>query len=179
MDYSKFIDDILAKEAGFVDNPDDNGGPTNFGITEAVARKYGWQSRMEDLTEDFARMIYERRYIIDPGFDKIATLSEKIAAELIDTGVNMGPHKASEFLQRLLNALNNKGSRYADMLVDGYVGNVTIENLQKFLRWRGKDGETVLYRGLNGLQTTRYLSIAEGDKSQETFFFGWLLNRVN
>ena len=179
MNYEGVIDEILKAEAGYVDHSDDRGGPTNWGITQAVARKNGWTGSMQDLPQAVAREIYRKRYIVEPWFDRVALVNEKIGFELVDTGVNMGPARAAEFLQRLLNALNAQGSRYADLAVDGRIGSVTIEALRAYLRWRGDNGEKVLLRGLNGLQTARYLEIAENDPRQESFFHGWLLNRVS
>ncbi len=130
------------------------------------------------MPREFAAKIYTQRYIIAPKFDQVAAISEKIAMELIDTGVNMGPTKAAMMLQRWLNALNARGSKYADIFVDGALGPVSLECLRKYLAWRGKDGETVLFRGLNASQAMRYLEIAEGNSTQEDFMQGWMLNRV-
>ena len=45
-----------------------------------------------------------------PGFDRVDPLAPGVAAELFDTGVNMGPAVAVAFVQRALNALN-RGAR--------------------------------------------------------------------
>ncbi len=179
MNFEPIIDAILRAEQGYVDHPDDRGGPTNHGITLAVARANGYDGDMRDLPVSLAREIYRRRYIVAPAFDKVAAINAEIAAELIDTGVNMGPARAAEFLQRLLNGLNAQGSRYPDVFVDGRIGKVTLDALAAFLRWRGLDGVKVILRGLNSLQAVRYLEIAENNPSQESFLYGWLLHRVN
>lgn len=178
MNFEPIIDAILRAEQGYVDHPDDRGGPTNHGITLAVARANGYDGDMRDLPVSLAREIYRRRYIVAPAFDKVATLNADIATELIDTGVNMGPARAAEMLQRLLNGLNAQGSRYPDLFVDGRIGKVTLDALAAFLRWRGLDGVKVILRGLNSLQAVRYLEIAENNPSQESFLYGWLLHRV-
>jgi lysozyme family protein len=179
MSIQSIIDNVIAAEKGYVDHKSDRGGPTNWGITEAVARANGYTGDMRAMPQSFARAIYEKRYITEPKFDQVVSINPVIGEELIDTGVNMGPSRAAEFLQRWLNALNAQGSRYPDMFVDGRLGPVSLDALRKFLAWRGKDGEKVLFRALNGLQATRYLEIAEGNKTQEDFLFGWLLNRVS
>ncbi len=179
MNFEPIIDAILRAEQGYVDHPDDRGGPTNHGITLAVARANGYDGHMRDLPVSLAREIYRRRYIVAPAFDKVAAINAEIAAELIDTGVNMGPARAAEFLQRLLNGLNAQGSRYPDLFVDGRIGKVTLDALATFLRWRGLDGVKVILRGLNSQQAMRYLDIAENNPSQESFLYGWLLHRVN
>lgn len=178
MNFEPIIDAILRAEQGYVDHPNDRGGPTNHGITLAVARANGYDGDMRDLPVSLAREIYRRRYIVAPAFDKVAIINADIAAELIDTGVNMGPARAAEMLQRLLNGLNAQGSRYPDVFVDGRIGKVTLDALAAFLRWRGMDGVKVMLRGLNSQQAIRYLEIAENNPSQESFLYGWLLHRV-
>jgi lysozyme family protein len=178
MSIQTIVDNVIAAERGYVDHPSDRGGPTNWGITEVVARANGYTGAMRDMPQSFARAIYEKRYITEPKFDKVVIINAAIGEELIDTGVNMGPGKAAEFLQRWLNALNARGSKYPDMFVDGRLGPVSLDALERFLAWRGADGVKVLLRALNSSQAMRYLEIAEGSQSQEDFVFGWLLNRV-
>lgn len=178
MNFERVIDGILAKEKGYVDHPADKGGPTNYGITLAVARANGYQGDMRDMPLGLAREIYRRRYIAEPRFDQVALIDERLGFELIDTGVNMGPDVAANFLQRWLNAFNDTGSRYADLFVDGRIGTVTLQALHAFLRWRGDIGAQVLLRSLNCVQGGRYLAIAEADKSQRVFLYGWMKERV-
>jgi len=178
MNYESIIDAILEAEKGYVDHPNDRGGPTNYGITIAVARKNGYDGDMKDLPLSLAREIYRKRYIVEPKFDKVAELDAKIGHELIDTGVNMGPAKAAEFFQRALNAFNAQGSRYADIFVDGRIGSVTLDAFKSFLKWRGENGKVVMYKSLNILQGSRYFDIAENSPSQESFLFGWILHRT-
>lgn len=171
------IDDVIRIEGGYANNPADGGGETRYGITAAVARANGHTGPMRELPIELARRIYRNRYVIEPRFDEVAIIDEAIGIELIDTGVNMGPARAAEFLQRWLNGYNSAG-RYGDLFVDGRVGPITLDALRAFLRWRGADGRRVLLRGLNGVQGTRYLEITEARRSQRTFLFGWVLNRV-
>lgn len=178
MNYEHFIDEVIAKESGFVDHADDRGGPTNFGITQAVARANGYTGSMQDMPESVARSIYRKRYIVEPQFDKVALISESIASEMIDTGVNMGPGRPSEALQRLLNIFNLKGSRYGDVFVDGRLGPISIEALRKYVRWRGVEGEAVMVKALNCLQGAKYVEFSENNESQESFSYGWFKNRI-
>jgi lysozyme family protein len=179
MNFEDVIDSVLKAEGGYTDDPADNGGPTNYGITQAVARANGYDGPMKDLPVSVARQIHRNRYIIAPAFDKVSLIDVSIGFKLIDAGVNMGPGKAAMFLQRLLNVLNDQGSRYPDVFVDGRIGDVTLTALRSFLRWRGVDGTKVMLRGLNAEQASRYIEIAEGNPSQEKFVYGWLLNRVS
>lgn len=175
----KIIDNVLAAEDGYADHPNDRGGPTMYGITVAVARANGYQGDMRDLPLGMARAIYERRYIIEPKFDQVVAIHQGVGEELIDTGVNMGPARAAEFLQRWLNAFNNRGSKYADLFVDGRLGPMSLDALRKFLAWRGQiEGGVVMLRALNSAQAMRYLDIVEANPTQEDFVYGWLRTRV-
>lgn len=178
MNFERVIDDVIAREQGYVDHADDRGGPTNWGITQAVARANGFDGDMRDLPLSLAREIYRKRYIVRPAFDKVWLASAPIGDELIDTGVNMGPARAAEMLQRVLNAFNQQGSRYADLFVDGHIGEVSLDALRKYLRQRGADGARVMVCALNVLQGSRYFDIAESNPSQESFMYGWIRSRV-
>src|SRR5881392_3967000 len=103
------IDALIEREGGYVSNPADKGGPTCFGITEAVARANGYVGSMRQFPREDAAAIYRRIYWQRPGFDEVAKRSARIASELFDTGVNMGPAVATTFLQRALTALNRNG----------------------------------------------------------------------
>jgi lysozyme family protein len=94
-DIDALIDELIHREGGFVNHPDAKGGLTCFGITEAVARAHGYAGAMRSLPRHEAAAIYRRLYWLRPRFDQVAKRSERIAAELFDTGVNMGPAVAT------------------------------------------------------------------------------------
>ena len=177
-DIEHYLEALLEREGGYVDHPDDRGGPTNWGITEKVARAHGFEGAMRDLNRAQAEQIYREIYWHAPGFDRVAMLSPIVAEELFDTGVNMGPEMATGFLQRALNALNRKAKDYPDLLVDRQLGPATLGALRAFLKWRGQDGEAVLCKALNVLQGARYLDLAEARQDNESFVYGWLAHRV-
>ncbi|WP_114227177.1 MULTISPECIES: glycoside hydrolase family 108 protein [Sphingomonas] len=173
------VDELIEREGGFVDHPADRGGATNFGITEAVARAHGYGGPMALLPREEAEAIYRRLYWTRPRYDQVASRSSRIAAELFDTGANMGPGVATTFLQRALTALNRNGKDYPDLTPDGRVGPVTLGALDRFLAVRGRErGETVLMRALEALQGERYLRLAEKRPANEAFLYGWLANRL-
>lgn len=178
MSVDKIINDILRAEGGYVNDPKDAGGETNYGITVAVARANGYKGSMKDMPIEFARSVYSKQYIEQPGFGALMSISTPIAEELIDTGVNMGVRVASIFLQRALNALNNNAALYADVVVDGVVGPATAAALRRYLQARGKEGEIVMLRTLNCLQGARYIELSESRPANERFTYGWILNRV-
>lgn len=90
MDIASLIDTVIGREGGYSNHPADRGGATRWGITEAVARAHGYRGDMRGFPREEAVGIYQRVYWTRPGFDRIAPLAPDIAAELFDTGVNMG-----------------------------------------------------------------------------------------
>lgn len=176
---NKIINDIIEIEGGYVNDPNDSGGETNFGITIDVARRYGYNGPMRDLPRALAFTIYSDEYWYKPRLDEIALMSPEIAEELADTGINMGVGRAGKFLQRSLNVLNNRQKYYNDIVVDGAIGNGTIGALRAYLDKRGKRGEKVLYRMLNSLQGAFYVTLAERREKDESFVYGWYENRVD
>lgn len=178
MGVRQIIDRIIDVEGGYVDHPDDRGGPTCWGITEAVARANGFKGEMRDLPVDFAHRVYMQQYVIGPGFNVINGINSTIAEELVDTGVNMGPQVAATFLQRALNVANRAGRDYQDIVVDGDCGPATEKALRAFLAARGKDGELVMLTMLNSLQGARYIELCERREQNESFVYGWFRHRV-
>lgn len=172
---TEIIDHIIQIEGGFVDDADDSGGATKYGITEAVARRAGYSGDMRDLPYEVAFVIYADRYWHSVCGDDLAALSENVAREVVDTAVNMGPSRAGTFLQRALNVLNDRGTLYPDLVVDGAIGARTVEALGRYLATRN---ELALSRALNCLQGAFYIELAERREKDERFIYGWLKNRV-
>lgn len=161
MNIEQFLNELIQREGGYVNDPTDRGGATKYGITEAVARANGFKGNMRDLPLDTAKAIYKKQYWTSPRFDQVNTINSKVAEELLDTGVNCGVAFAKPLLQRALNLLNNQGKEgWSDLAVDGIYGSATLSALKTYLAKRGKDGETALLRVLNILQGNRYIEMA-------------------
>jgi len=172
------INEIISKERGYVNHPDDLGGETNFGITKKTAEKFGYVGEMVDMQIDTARDIYARFYWDEPRLDLIQQHSSIIALEVLDTGVNIGMHRAIKFLQRALNAFNKKGEWYTDLVVDGVMGENTRHALKLYFNRRSLHGEYVLSKALNCLQGEYYIAAAEAREENESFVFGWIKDRA-
>lgn len=178
MDADKLIDDVIGREGGYSNHPADRGGATRWGITEAVARAHGYRGDMRSFPREEAVALYKRIYWTRPGFDRIGELAPDVAAELFDTGVNMGPGVAVSFLHRALNALNRGASDYADIVPGVRIDDATVDALAAYLRKRAPHGEAVLMKALEALQGERYLDLAERRPANEAFLYGWLANRL-
>lgn len=169
MTLDQIIDATIKAEGGYVNDPADSGGATRYGITERVARANGYTGSMRDLPLQTARDIYKREYAEKPGF---TVFPSEIAAELFDTGVNMGTSAATKFLQRAVNALYGSG-----LVVDGKMGPATRKAVTGYLASRSNASD-ILVKALNGLQCTRYIEIVEANPTQRKFINGWIANRV-
>ena len=174
----QIIDEIIKREGGYVNDPSDSGGETNFGITALVARAAGYRGKMREMHREVAFNIYANEYWDKLNLDQIEVRSATIAEELADTAVNLGAGQAAEFLQRSLNALNNGGTLYPDVKVDRSIGPTTLKVFDAFLKNRGPQAATIMLRALNSLQGAFYIGLAERRQTDEKFLAGWLLNRV-
>lgn len=180
MDYlAKAIEKTLLVEAGFSNHPDDSGHETNWGITEALARKYNYFGNMKELSRGQAIHIYQQEFWFPLQCGQIAQISPTIAYELFDTAVNQGTGVSARYLQRSLNSLNRRQSDYPDIAVDGVIGAKTLEAFRSYMARRKLPGELVLFRMLNALQGAFYVDLVERREKDETFIFGWFLHRVS
>lgn len=174
----QLIDHVIGIEGGYSNHPADRGGPTRWGVTEQVARAYGYAGDMKVLPKATAAAIYKRRYWSDVRFDQIAQVFPRVAAEMFDTGINMGQSIAAGFLQRAINLLNLNATLYPDIIVDGQIGAMTIAALRSYQQRRGTVGEDVLLKTIDGFQVGRYADITESRPANEAFFYGWIANRI-
>ncbi len=180
MDVTEYIKDLIEREGGdkYTNNPADSGGPTRFGITENVARAYGYQGDMRTLPRLIAEEIYLKRYWTGPGFDKIDRICPAIAVKLMDFGVVAGQERSAKQLQRILNVLNRQERDYPDIAVDGRIGPVTTHALESFIRKHEKDGAELIFLMLCGQQSNHFLTLAEKRQKDEVFERGWQKNRA-
>lgn len=177
------ISRIIEREGDvFTNDPSDSGGPTRFGITQASLSEFlGRPALVSDvmmLDRPQAVEFYWHKQVYKPKFEKIVDISPAVGAEVIDTGTLTGTPRAGMFLQRALNALNNNGTLYDDIAVDGDCGPKTREALRLFIFKRGADGEKVMVAALNALLGEFVIDLAERRPKDGKFVYGWLLNRV-
>jgi lysozyme family protein len=160
------IDDILRREGGFVDHPDDRGGPTNFGITQrTLAQARGQPVTRDDVRRlrlEEARAIYEQRYFRGP---RLAELPVPLQPVLFDMSINHGPGTAIKLLQRVL------GASGFPCAVDGGIGDETLGCAQKAL---AQLGAGTLVDRLVDARRALFQAIVAADASQAVFLKGWL-----
>jgi lysozyme family protein len=117
--------DIVRREGGYVNDPDDPGGPTNYGVTLHTMRRLGLDlnhdgqvsvADVKALTQEQASEIFIGHYFHAPRID---ALPQPVQASVFDMHVNAGAN-AIKLLQRLLNDMGH------DVSVDGTIGPHTI-----------------------------------------------------
>jgi lysozyme family protein len=106
-DFYQAIPVVLANEGGYVDDPDDPGGATNFGISQ---RRYP-DLDIKNLTKEEATAIYLRDFWLFGGLRY-----QPVATKLFDAYVNM-EHEAIKQMQKCL------GFTGSD--IDGDYGKIT------------------------------------------------------
>lgn len=178
-DIAVLIDALIDREGGYSDHPADRGGPTRWGITQAVARADGYAGDMRVLPRETAARIYRKLYWTAPGFDGIALRYPAVAAELFDIGVNMGVGVAATFLQRVLNVMNQNGAHYPDVVVDGRLGAMTLLAIDAFRKRRGVEGSERLLEAICSLRGARYIELSEARPANEAFTYGWIGRMVD
>ena len=53
------ISEVMVIEGDYVNDKRDSGGATRYGVTEAMARKYGYNGKMKDYPKKDAIMVYD------------------------------------------------------------------------------------------------------------------------
>jgi lysozyme family protein len=88
---------VLRDEGGYVNNPEDPGGETKFGISKRTHPNVD----IRNLTPEQATEIYWNDFWLKPGFDK---LKGDVASKVFDLSVVMGEAPAVDCLIRALRA---------------------------------------------------------------------------
>lgn len=170
----QLIDRVLGHEGGYVDHPDDRGGPTNWGVTQTTARRFGYFKDMQNMTRSEAIQVYLQLFWVNR-FQRVAQAGfPDLAYAMLDFGVNSGEGRPAEALQRALNALNQRQALWADIAVDGGIGPMTIRALEAAGHTLGDEAEDLLSFTVNCLRVAFIINLAERSESQEVFVKGWL-----
>jgi len=148
--FYEIIEIVLKHEGGYVNDPDDPGGETKYGISKRSFPQYD----IKNLSEEDAKDIYKRHYW-EPS--KAEKLPDYLRMDYFDMVVNSGQGNAVKVLQGAVN--NSPGDKIA---VDGRIGPQTIKaskglDLLRFRAYR------VLY----------YAKLIIKKPTLEKYWFGW------
>lgn len=129
-DVQQIAEEIVTREGGYVNDPDDPGGATNFGVTIHTMRRLGLDLDGDgDVDEQDVRVLSRERAVtifVDHYFNRpgIAELPRDLHSTVFDMYVNAGAN-AVRILQRLLRDMR------IGVSVDGVIGPQTIAAAQQ------------------------------------------------
>ena len=147
--FDEIIEIVLEHEGGYVNDPDDPGGETNFGI----AKRSHPDVDIANLTKEDAKEIYKEVYWDK---NKVEKVPEQLRHIYFDMCVNMGRSRAGRIVQR---AANNKGH---DLLVDGVLGPITLDKISN-----------VELERVRAFRIKYYADLVTKKPDLEKFYFGW------
>lgn len=176
----ELLDDLIEKEGGYVNDPNDAGGATNFGISLRYAKSVGDgdgdgkidfdldgdgdvdAADIRKLTRAEAEKYYVRDFLEAPGIHK---LPDSLIPQIFDCAVNHGPSRGIKFLQEIINMAG-----FGPIEVDGKVGPVTL----RYAFIADKEMGPYLVNAVVEQRIAFYYDLCLAKPSQKKFLKGWL-----
>ena len=149
--FSLIFQKLMDIEGGYVNDPNDPGGETHYGISKT----YHPDVDIKKLTLQEAMEIYRNEYWLRPGFDKITNI--QLAEKVFIFGVNPGVKKAGVNLQLAANVLGGC------LEVDGIVGPKTIAFVNSYRH------QMALVAAFKAICNKWYI-----DRGKQRYIAGWL-----
>jgi lysozyme family protein len=160
-EYGRSFDSAVSKtlghEGGYVNDSDDNGGETKYGISKRAHPNVDIKS----LTVDQAKSIYYKEYWKAMDLDDV--YNSNIAAKIFDICVNCGEEQAKEIVKRALQSVY-RGKTFDSLNDWGFVI-FLINNISN---------QEALLVAIRSEQAAVYRMIAQKDETQGKFLKGWL-----
>lgn len=154
--FRQAVEVVLAHEGGYINDPNDLGGETKYGISK---RSYP-NVDIKSLTKEQAIEIYYRDWWARYKYGDIKDLT--VATKVFDLSVNMGPRTAHRLLQKVLNWLGG-----ANLTEDGVLGPLTISAANQAAPQK-------LVQALRFTAAEYYYSLAKARPTNRGFLLGWL-----
>ncbi|WP_118855251.1 glycoside hydrolase family 108 protein [Haemophilus haemolyticus] len=150
--FQQIFDRLIGHEGGYVNDPRDPGGETNWGVTKRTAMANGYTGNMKTMTRQQAYEIYRRAFWLRYNCEQ---MPDAVAYQFFDAAVNHGFGNASRMLQRAVGVLD-----------DGIIGKYSLEAINS-----NPISDTLMV--LNGERLNFYTRLKNFDR----FGKGWV-NRV-
>lgn len=173
MNFDRAMQFVEHWEGGFIDDPQDPGGATRYGISLRFLRSLAPELGDVDgdgdvdaddimaLTPDRARELYRANFWAPLGLDGIGIL---LALPLFDASVNMGRRRAVTICQETVRDLG------VPVTVDGVMGPRTREACLLVLKCRHREiGDRFCLR-----RCEHYSAIVENNISLSRYMRGWV-----
>lgn len=154
---------LLVDEGGYTNDPNDSGGPTNWGITQGDYSR--WLKRpasipeVRAMTKKVAEQIYSDYYWMPMGLDKI--VDSKKATALFDVGVVCGIYQGQIMAQRACNSIG------AGLVPDGHIGPLSIQAINQA-------APSLFIRDMSSQVESRFRGIVANNPKDEVFLRGWV-----
>lgn len=174
---------VLDNEGGFVDDPNDPGGSTNYGISCKFLNKYCDKELLTDifghnknitpdeiksLSRDNAIKIYEKCFWQKYPYEKIN--DQELATRVFDFTIHKNPYESHRILQSAFNKLLPDNSAFK-IKIDGIIGPKTLKSINY------KDSKMILGR-FKSLRADFYRILCLKNENLRQYLKGWL-NRAN
>ena len=175
--FNDMLSDIARREGGFSNDPDDKGGPTNFGISLKFMRQYridNNEDRNIDINdvkgvtpEQAASLIKENIYYAR----RINLMPEDLQPLFLDSAVNVGEYGWAKLLQSTLNDMGATDASGRPLDIDGAVGQRTLEAVENAVERYGWEAINNRYVDARVKYHRRRV---EEDSTQKKFLQGWI-----
>lgn len=174
-DFLPAVEYVLARENGLVEDKNDRGGITNFGISlrflsslsSENIKKYCPDSKtiwlpdlIKTLTKNEAKAIYLGEFWNKSLFEKIP--SQEVCNYIFDMSVNLGIAPAIKCAQRACWSMMRERS----ILDDGILGEITLAKIKEFGNF--------LLPAMRSERAGYYRLVVASKPNNEKFINGWL-----
>lgn len=189
--WKKSIEHVGISEGGYVNDPVDPGGETNWGISDRRDGKMDGKAdldsdgigdvRMRDLTKDQANKVYKRDYWDAINGDKLPSGLDLVA---FDGAVNSGVSRGAKWVQRALGVKQDgrigpatlKAAKEAD--IEQAIRDACMYRLL-FLQglktwWKYKNGWTARVKSVESAA----LEMSKSNPRATGFDWGWLIKLI-
>lgn len=182
-DFKKAFAKTDLAEGGYANDPADQGGETFRGISRVYNPQWrGWPLIDKHKTfSDFSKRVEadpEINSLVEPFYKSkywdplsLGLLRSDFCAFLIyDAHVNHGGIVAF-WVQKILNVMNQGENLWKDLLVDGVMGPVTVQTLNRAIEKSLTDTFIFCFEALRG---AAFIDSTEKRLANEKFFLGWI-----
>ena len=155
MTFEEIIDKVIESEGGYVDDADDRGGQTKYGISHKAYPELD----IKNLTVKEAKQIYYEDYWIPSKSDALPDQLKEIYFDMV---VNFGRRGGAKVLQQACNGKNT-----FKIKVDGRIGPATISA-----------SKNVEPDRLRSYRVLKFASIVIKKPTMEKYWFGWFKRAI-
>lgn len=165
MSFAEMVGNVLKHEGGFVDDKDDSGGPTKYGITQKTLAHYLGREitreTVKNMSRELATEVYFKLYYEHP---KVNLLPELVQPVIFDAAVNMGTVAAIKLAQKVFNKMGTP------ITCDGIIGQKTLMSAKAACNVYGHE---VVVSIVNA-RVHYYETICDFDPVKKKYLKGWV-----